>query len=299
MRRIAATLLLLALAACAGEAPPPAPEINADRALAYAQAQVAFGPRIPGTPAHAATAAWIDSVAHTLADTVQVQRWTHLSAAGDSLPLVNILAQFNPAATTRLLYVAHWDSRPRADAPDSKDSSVAVLGANDGASGVAVLLAVAEALKATPPTIGVDLLFVDGEDYGESFTRPFRDVLIGSRHFAATKPEDYEPMFAVLFDMVGAHDLEILQEGYSVANAPEVVERVWRVAEEIGQGSVFRRQANIAITDDHIPLLEAGIRTIDLIGWPYEYWHTPEDTFDKISAESLDAVGEVAVALVR
>lgn len=297
MRPVAAALVLVSLAACAGEAPPPAPEINADRALAYAEAQVAFGPRIPGTPAHAATAAWIDSVARTLADTVQVQRWTHVTAEGDSLPLVNVLAQFNPSATTRLLYVAHWDTRPRADAPTSTDSSVAVLGANDGASGVAVLLAVAEALKAAPPAIGVDLLFVDGEDYGH-FGPPRVDVLIGSTYYAANQLAP-RPTFAVVWDMVGAANAKFQPEDYSMVAAPAAVEEVWSTAEAMGYGHLFTRQRIGGIVDDHVPLIDKGIRAIDVIGWPYAHWHTPDDTADKLDRATLEAVGNVAVGVVR
>lgn len=291
------TLLLLA-SACGGTAPPPAREFDGLRAMSRVSEQMAFGPRIPGTPAHAAMAAWLDSLARAAADTVVVQRWNHITTAGDTLPMVNVIARFQPAATARILYVAHWDTRPRADAPTSADSGRPVPGANDGASGVAVLLGVMDALAATPPTLGVDLLFVDGEDYG-SFAPPQADVLIGSKYYAANPLGPGRPNFAVVWDMVGAAGLRLEQEPQSAIAAPDVMERVWSIAERMGYGHIFVQQAGGPVTDDHIPLIQAGIRAIDVIGWPYQHWHTIDDTEDKLSRESLEAVGNVAIAVVR
>src|SRR5262245_20501821 len=160
-------LLLAALLAGCQDAAPPPPEFDGDRALAYVRTQLDFGPRIPGTNPHAKMAAWLDSLLRARADSVVVQAWDHSTVDGKTLPLRNYIARFNPAATNRLLFLAHWDTRPRADAAGSSDSTAPVPGANDGASGVAILLAMADALKANAPTIGVDLLFVDGEDYGD------------------------------------------------------------------------------------------------------------------------------------
>jgi Zn-dependent M28 family amino/carboxypeptidase len=197
-----------------------------------------------------------------------------------------------------VLLLAHWDTRPFAD----KSANLAaqrqpVPGASDGASGVAVLLGVADALKANPPALGVDLLFVDGEDYGDFADS--NDVLIGSRWFAAHQPAGYPPLFAVLFDMVGDKDLNIYVEGYSQAGAPEVVDRVWRTANRLGYGEIFVPQVRHSLTDDHISLQRAGIHAIDVVDFDYPYWHTTEDTLDKVSAASLQVVGDVAVALVR
>jgi hypothetical protein len=260
------------------------------------ETQVAFGPRIPGTPGHAAEAAWLDSLLQPMADTLLVQRWTHVTAAGDSLPLHNFLARFNPAATERVLFMAHWDTRPMADGPNSRDSTAPVPGANDGASGVAVLLGVAEALRQVPPSIGVDLLFVDGEDYGVFDDKA--DVLIGSRYYAANLPPGPHPLYAVLFDMVGDSDLQIYQEGNSLTGAPEVVDLVWSVARKAGHGNVFISAPRHTITDDHISLQAKGIRAIDVVDFDYPSWHTVEDTPDKVSVQSLRAVGQVALALV-
>jgi glutaminyl-peptide cyclotransferase len=290
----APALLAVLLAACTPSKPPR--PFDGQAALRAVEAQVAFGPRIPGTPGHAAQAAWLDSLLRPLADTLMVQRWTHGSAAGDSLPLVNFVARFNPAAGERILFLAHWDTRPRADGPESRDSSAAVPGANDGASGTAILLGVAAALRQAPPSVGVDLLFVDGEDYGLFDEKA--DVLLGSRHYAANPAPGPQPLYAVLFDMVGDRDLQIYQEGNSVTGAPEVVDLVWEVARKAGHGNVFIPSVRYTITDDHLSLQAKGIRAIDVVDFDYPYWHTPEDTPDKVSAQSLQAVGEVALALV-
>ncbi len=291
--------LLLAMA-CGRTEAPPAREFDAERAMTRVQEQLAFGPRIPGTAGHAAMASWLDSLARSVADTVVVQRWMHTMATGDSVPMVNVIARFNTAATTRVLYLAHWDTRPRADAASSADTTQPVPGANDGASGVAVLLGVMDALRASPPEIGVDLLFVDGEELGE-FGPPRVDVLIGSTYYAANMLPSGRPEFAVVWDMVGGTGARFVPEGYSQIAAPEVVDIVWKTAERMGYGSTFVRAIGESITDDHEPLIKAGFRAIDVIQFPSQYpaWHTEHDTIDKVSAETLEIVGNVAVATIR
>ncbi len=297
MRSLLSTVLLLA--ACP-DAPPPR-EFDGVAALHYIEIQLAFGPRIPGAPGHARMAAWLEGQLHSRADTVVAQRWVHVTAQGDSFPLVNYLARFNPAAGTRLLFLAHWDTRPRADGPASRDSTLPVPGANDGGSGVAVLLGMADALKKLPPSIGVDLLFVDGEDYG-NFDRD-EDVLLGSRYYAAHLPPGPPPRYAVLFDMVGDKDLRIPKEGLSVTGAPDVVETVWSLAARLGHADVFVSEEGGGLTDDHVPLQQVGIRAIDLVDFtfgPENKWHhSPDDTIDKVSAQSLQVVGDVGLGLVR
>jgi hypothetical protein len=296
-------LLSLVLAGACGEAPLPPKEFDGAAAFRYVEAQLGFGPRIPGSPGHARMADWLDSLSRARADTVVVQRWTHVTRQGDSLPMVNVLARFNPQATTRLLFLAHWDTRPRADAYGSLDPKAPVMGANDGASGVAVLLAMADALRKAPPGIGVDLLYVDGEDYGSFNEGEDQDVLIGSRYYAAHLPPGPAPAFAVLLDMIGDKDLRIPTEGYSVSAAPAAVEAVWSVAERLGYGNVFVREEGIPLTDDHIPLQQVGIRAIDLIDFSYgpdnAWHHTTLDTIDKVSAASLQVVGDVMMAVLR
>lgn len=292
---VAATVL--ALAGCGREAPPPAREFDGEAAFRYLEAQVAFGPRIPGSEGHRRTGDWLEAELRQRADTVLVQAWTHTTLDGKALPLRNFIARFQPAATRRILLLAHWDTRPRADGPASKDSTAPVLGANDGASGVAVLLGVADALKRQPPAVGVDLLFVDGEDYGIFDQKA--DVLIGSKYYSANPPPGAKPEFAVLFDMVGDRDLRIYQEGNSLVGAPEVVDRVWKVAAALGYAAQFPAEAKYTLVDDHVEIQRAGIPAIDVVDFDYPVWHTPGDVLAQVSAASLKVVGDVAVAVVR
>jgi hypothetical protein len=160
-------------------------------------------------------------------------------------------------------------------------------------------LSIADALKAQPTTVGVDLVFVDGEDYGE-FTPKEVDVFIGSTYFAAHLPSPgYQPEFAVVWDMIGDRSLQIFQEQLSLDAAPEVVARVWRTAEELGYGGVFIQRPKYTVRDDHVPLQAAGLKAIDVIDIDYPYHHTLEDTADKVSAESMQVVGTVAMKLIR
>ncbi len=273
-------------------------QFDGDVALSYVEAQMNFGDRIPNTEGHRLTGDWIFKHLQSRADSVEVQAFTHVTADGDTLQLRNFIGRFRPDATERILFLAHWDTRPQAD----KDSNLGrrrlpTPGANDGASGVAILLGVADELQLVPPAYGVDLLFVDGEDYGNFSTST--DVFMGSSYFVEHLPDGYQPLYAVLFDMVGDSDLRIPREGYSVDGAPEVVERVWRTARDLGFGNIFRQEVGTWVTDDHIKLQEAGIRAIDVIDFDYPHHHTTDDTIDKVSARSLAIVGSVAMALLR
>ena len=300
-----ACALIVAIACNRSEAAPGTP-FDGEAARRYVKAQLDFGPRVPGTEAHRRTGDWIAEQMRQRADTVIEQRWSHVTAKGDTLPLRNIFARFNPGATTRILYVTHWDTRPVSDqAEDPAKRQLPVPGANDGGSGTGMLIALADLLKQTPPGVGVDLLFVDGEDYG-TFT-PDVDVLLGSTYFAANMPADYQPIFGVLWDMIGDADLRVLQEGHSVERAPEVVARVWDTAAKLGYQQYFPPQVGVAITDDHLPLLDKGLRVIDVIDIDYvgapgsgkpNCHHTHEDTLDKVSARSLKIMGDVAYALI-
>ena len=293
-------LFFLSLAGC--QSPPPAKEIDGQTALEYVKAQVGFGPRIPGTDGHRLTAAWLDSLLRARVDTVVVQSWTHKTRAGDSLPLTNLIGRFNPAATRRLLFLAHWDTRPVADADTGSRAKQPIPGANDGGSGVAVLLAMADALKKFRPAIGVDLLFVDGEDFGV-FSEEV-DVLIGSKYYAANQLPGPQPEYAVLLDMVGGKGAVFRKEGYSLTAAPNVVDQIWSTAARIGSSNYFLPETWGSITDDHIPLQQKGIKAVDVIaefgsGTTFPYWHTIDDTVDKLSAETLKTVGDVMMALIR
>jgi glutaminyl-peptide cyclotransferase len=272
---------------------------DGNAAYNYAKAQFDFGPRVPGTPAAKQAGDWIIRQMSARADTVIVQSFTHTTADGKKLPMRNILARFRPELTERILYLTHWDSRPIAEsAATEAEKKMPTPGANDGASGVGLFVALADVLKKTPPSVGVDLLFTDGEDYGQ-FGPPEVDVLIGSKYFVSHLPSPgYKPLYGVLWDMIGDKDLRIPYEMNSFQQAPEVVSRVWQTAAEMGYGATFVQESGGAINDDHMPLLAAGMRVIDVIDLEYPPHHTPQDTMDKISAKSLAIVGDVATALI-
>ncbi len=314
--RMTGFLALAAVTACGATGDKPAAatrassEFNADSAMSYIRQQLAFGPRVPGTEPARKTGDWIVAHLHRTADMVLEQRWTHTLANGKPLPMRNIFARFKPNAKERILYITHWDTRPVADMEsDPVKAGMPIPGANDGASGVALLLAVSDALKKAPPGMGVDLLFVDGEDWG-TFT-PDVDVLIGATYFAEHLPSaGYRPLFGVLWDMIGDADLNIYQEVNSAQAAPEVVQKVWGLAKDLGYEKYFIPEAKEPITDDHVPLIKAGLRVIDVIDIDYgprnasgvvttSYHHTLDDTIDKVSAKSMKIVGDVAVALLR
>lgn len=273
------------------------PAFDADSAHALLVRQVGFGPRVPGTPGHARQLEWMTDYLRVRADTVVVQRFEHEARSGESVAMANVFAQFRPEARDRILLGAHWDTRPMADAEsDPALVDQPIPGANDGASGVAVLLQLADVLSRHSPPIGVDLILFDGEDYGPG------EMYLGSRYFAANLPAGYRALYGIVVDMVGDTDPEFLVEGFSEDYAPEVVERVWSLAERIGYGRIFRRRGGIAVQDDHLPLNQAGIRTIDIIDFEYgpggEYWHTHQDAVENTSPVGLGAVGNVLSALI-
>jgi len=300
MKRSAAVAAgFLLIAATCRNAPSEAQQFDGEQAKRWIEHMVAAGPRVPGTPAHRAIGDWLIQQLRERADTVVVTEWVHVTRRGDSLPMRNIMARFRPAETNRVLYVSHWDSRPTSDYdPDPSKRSQPTPGANDGGSSTALLLGVADHLKRQPPAMGVDLLFTDGEDWGD-FSGP--DALIGSRYFARHLPDNYRPLFAVVWDMIADSNARFLREGYSVQGAPEVVDRIWRAARDLRLGNLFRDEDGGSITDDHVPLLEAGLRVADVIdcfGCDFP-WHTTQDTPEKISARVLADVGRVALALLR
>ncbi len=280
---------------------PTVPRFDADSAFRHLTAQVAFGPRVSGSTAHDRCRDYLVGEMGRLAGAVNMQPFTIQGYEGEELRYTNIISSFNLEAPTRVLLLAHYDSRPWADEEsDSALHTTPVPGANDGASGVAVLLEIARHLKSTPPGIGVDILFTDGEDYGRH--NDPAGFLHGARYFASHLPVGYRPVFGILLDMVGDAELEIQKEQYSIEFAPDVVDLVWAAARNLGI-TQFSNRVQGRVTDDHLPLNRAGIPTIDLIDFDYpdasnRYWHTLQDTPDKCSPASLDAVGRVLLQVL-
>ena len=291
-------VLLLFLPACAKK--PQALTIlpfNGQSAYNLLVQQCNFGPRVPDTPAHDSCRVFLVEELKKYADQVAEQRFDeYLSGMQKTVKLTNIIASFDLKATQRILLCAHWDSRPWAsEDPDTSKRRQPILGANDGASGVAVLLEIAKTLKSSPPPVGVDIILFDGEDAGISGQND--TYLAGSRYFARNKAAAFNPMMGLLLDMVGGANLQLYKEVNSVNYASAVVDRVWNLAARLGV-TEFIPTAKHQVTDDHIPLLEVGIPVIDLIDFDYAYWHTAGDTPDKCSAASLEKVGRVVLATV-
>jgi len=310
------TLLLLLFATCTPdrrkENSPPVrreaesvisvvPRFSGEAAFQYLLAQTDFGPRNPGSSGHQRCRDYLIDELEKYADAVNQQEFFHAGYRGEQLRMTNIVASFNLKATNRILLAAHWDTRPYADQdPDEKNRSRPILGANDGASGVAVLLQLARIMKENPPPVGVDLVLFDGEDFGRAGDNT--NFLLGSKYFARNKAPTFNPRFGVLLDMVGDAQLEIPQEKNSLRYAPEVVQHVWQLAAELGLKEFLFREGP-DLYDDHVPLNEVGIKTIDLIDFNYpdeshSYWHTLEDTPDKCSPNSLEVVGTLLVHLI-
>lgn len=276
------------------------PSFSADSAFAYVKAQVDFGPRNPGSEGHANALAYMtEELRRYSGGQVFVQRF-QTEGYNETLNLANVIAAFNPSAETRIMLCAHWDSRPRADQDSNpSDAGKPILGANDGASGVGVLLELARIFAENPPPIGVDIVFFDGEDYGVE--SDLSKYFLGSRHWSANPPvAGYMPRFAILLDMVGGANPRFPKEGFSMNYAAPVVEQVWSIASELGHSSAFLSETSQPVADDHMILNQNyGLPTINIIHYPFpEYWHTSDDTMDNIRPETLQAVGDVLLELI-
>jgi hypothetical protein len=271
------------------------PAFSGRRALELLRSQVAFGPRVPGTAAHAKAAHWLEARLREAGGRVLVQRWRIPWEGPDSLELVNIVARFGPDRSGGWLFAAHWDSRPWADRdPDPANRSRPVPGANDGASGTAVLLALADALGSHPPPLPVTLCFFDGEDLGRE--GQLEDYLQGSKHFAAALPVP-PPEAAVVVDMVCRPGQLFDREAWSEEGGADVYRMIAAAEEALGLRVLSGRSME-AVLDDHAPLLAAGIPTALLLGLDDPAWHTVGDRPENCAAESLERVGRLLVELV-
>lgn len=309
--------LALALASCgagksdsakvenAGSQELVAAAFDADSAYSYLARQVEFGPRVPNSDAHRQCGQWLVSELKRHGAEVTGQRATLEAFDGTKLDALNIFAQYNPTAPNRTLLLAHWDCRPWADQDsDPAKHSVAVDGANDGASGVAVILEIARQLNREAPKRGVDILFVDAEDWGSENDED--SWALGARYFMEHKPEGYSPDEAILLDMVGGEGAVFHREYFSEQSAPDLAAKIWGIADGLGYGSLFVNKMGGAINDDHVQTVAGGIPTIDIIEYNPENpkgfnprWHTAADNLDGISAATLRAVGETVHTYLR
>ena len=271
-------------------------DFDGHSAYSYLVKQCEFGPRNPGSEGHKKCLEFLKSELNRYAEAVTVHPFKHFDQKlNKEIEMYNIIASFNlePESGQRVLLCAHWDTRPMADRdPDPKNHNTPILGANDGASGVAVLLEIAKMLADKPAEIGVDMIFFDGEDYGEEGN--LDQYFLGSREFVNVMGQ-YTPIFGILLDMIGDIDLDIPIEPNSYRKAPDVVEEVWELAGKLGVKEFRKEMGNAVVQDDHVILSAAGIRSIDIIDFDYKYWHTIEDTPEKTSPESLRKVGLVVI----
>ena len=263
-------------------------------AFGYLEQQVAFGPRVPGTAAHDQAREWIVSQLRNHTNRVSIQPFTGI-LDGREVAMQNILCSFSPDNPDRVLLCAHWDSRSHADKESSPaDSDKPVPGANDGASGVAVLLEAAASIAAHEPDVGVDIALFDGEDggsYGDDDS-----WLLGSRYFATIMPAGYHPRYAILLDMIGDRNLNLSRDYTSESAAPVLWEKVLK---ECGALGIPVDPQTISVLDDHVPLIKRGIPAVDLIDFDYPSWHTVSDTPDKCSAQSLETIGRLVLTIIH
>lgn len=309
--RLLPLLWLMALGVGCQDSPqPPAqtepviavPVFQADSAYAFIAQQVAFGPRVPNSAAHRACGDWLIDKLAGYGAAVQVQEATVRAFDGTPLAMRNIIARFGPEKNRRVLLSAHWDTRPFAD-EDSSRQQEPIPGANDGGSGVGVLLEVARHLYHRPPAVGVDIILWDAEDYGSSEHE--NSYCLGSQYWSR-KPHQpgYRPLYGINLDMVGAAGAYFTREGISEQYARPVLDKVWKQARALGHDTYFRSHSSEGIIDDHTYLnLVARIPTIDIIDRPageqfFPHWHTHRDDLDIISTETLQAVGETVMAVV-
>lgn len=291
---------------------PVGPDFNADSAYIYLQEQCDFGPRTMNSTAHDKCEKWIVQKFEQYGCKVTTQKATLNGYDGTPLRSTNIMASYNPKATTRIMFCAHWDCRPWADNdPDSTNWHKPIIAANDAASGVGVMIELARILKGSGLELGVDFICFDAEDYGTpqwfEGEDPGDTWALGAQYFANNLPEGYAPRYGILLDMVGGVGAKFYREGMSMQYAPAIVKKVWNAARQVGYGSYFPKDDGGMITDDHIPVNQtANIPCIDVI--PYypdcaqssfgPTWHTIADNMDNIDKNTLKAVGQTMVQVL-
>jgi len=288
------------------------PEFNQDSAYSYVKEQVGFGPRVPNTKAHAECAAYLVKKFRSFGAQVGEQKFKSRSFDGKILNGINIIATYNPEAKKRVLLCAHWDSRPFADNdPDPKNHNKPIDGANDGASGVGVLMEIARQIQLQPIEIGIDIVLFDLEDYGQPHESDIPRVedswALGAQYWSKNPHiPGYRARYGILLDMVGAKDIVFTKEYFSMAYASGVVEKVWQHAANLGYDAVFQNIEAGSVMDDHVYVNKyAQIPTIDIIHHDnttessfFPYWHTLKDNMDAIEPNSLNIVGQVILDVI-
>ena len=288
------------------------PDFNADSAYAFVERQTLFGPRVPGSAEHKACGDYLAAKLQEFGAHVIEQKADVTHYDGRNIEIRNIIGSYHPEKENRILLFAHWDSRPFADQdPNRENQHRPILGADDGASGVGVLLEIARQLNLKPTGRGIDILFFDLEDWGQP---AFLDNAIsgewwcvGSRYWAENPHiPKYKAKYGILLDMVGAADAQFFKEGNSVQYASNVVEKVWRKAVTLGYGKYFLNKVEGYITDDHLPVNEYHrAPSINIIHQATDtrtgfasHWHTLNDNINIISRNTLHAVGQTVLEVI-
>ena len=287
------------------------PAFDADSAWVFVENQVKFGPRVPNSEAHVACGNYLASELKRFGAQVYEQEATLTAYNGTQLKAKNIIGSYNPENSKRVLLFAHWDSRPYADHDkDPANHKKPIDGADDGASGVGVLLEMARQFSIKSPAIGIDIIFFDAEDYGTpEFVKEYKENTwcLGAQFWAKNPHvKGYKADFGILLDMVGAKNASFFKEATSMRYAPQIVELVWSTARDLGYGKFFINAEGGAITDDHqYVILGRNIPCIDIIYTDPEsdngfgpHWHTQNDTMDNIDRETLKAVGQTVLQVV-
>lgn len=300
------------------------PAFNADSSFQYVKKQVDFGPRVPNSQAHTACGNWLVSELKKRGASVTEQNTQLKAFDGTLLSVRNVIASFQPEKKNRVLLCAHWDTRPFGDKdPNQKLWGKPIDGANDGASGVGVLLEIARIIQLQPTEIGIDVIFFDAEDYGTSEFQPKdkTDILnpdfitswcLGSQYWGFNKHvSNYNPRFGILLDMVGAADAQFNQEKYSIEAGADVVNLVWNTGAKMGFGYLFQDREIDGVVDDHFMVSRSGIRCIDIIdtrlqvaamglgGYQFaSYHHTHKDNIDIIDKNTLKGVGQTLLQVI-
>lgn len=288
------------------------PDFNADSAFAYVKAQCDFGPRTPGSIAHKKCGDYLINFMNNHTDKVIIQNFSAKLYNGTIVNGINIIASINPEAKDRVLFASHWDSRLWADHdPDPSNHKKPIIGANDGASGVGVLMEMARAIKSKPfSNIGIDILFFDLEDQGcpewdETHIEGQKDWCLGSQYWGKnTHIPFYQAKYGILLDMVGYVNPRFTKEEQSMYYASSIMNNIWNIARDRGYGNIFIDQRTGGIMDDHIWVNEyAKIPMINIVQNDistsfFPYWHTVKDDINNISKNTLKTVGEVCLTSI-
>ena len=290
--------------------PVAVPKFERDSAFAFVKKQVDFGPRVPNSDAQKRCKDWLVERLTAYGLKVTEQPFTAKAYTGKTLNGINIIAQYKPEAAKRIFLAAHWDSRHIADSPLSTDrKNEPILGADDGGSGVGIILEIARTLQANPADLGVDFVLYDAEDYGDdSDENPNPNSwCLGSQHWSRNLvPSGYSPKYGILLDMVGAKDAKFTKEGVSMNFAPTVMNKVWKTGQNLGYTNYFSEEKSGPVTDDHYFVNTiAKIPMIDIIGKSSTtqtgfgpHWHTHDDDMDIIDVRALRAVGQTLLEVI-